>query len=76
MVETGAGRHQKTDPVDYGAGIIMNVRIGGYIKKGDVLAKVYSSSEEKALLAEKLLYNAFTISDTKSHAGKLILDII
>ena len=26
--------------------------------------------------AEKLLYNAFTISDTKSHAGKLILDII
>ena len=76
MVETGAGRHQKADPVDYGAGIIMNVRIGGYIKKGDVLAKVYSSSEEKALLAEKLLYNAFTISDTKSHAGKLILDII
>ena len=76
MVETGAGRHQKADPIDYGAGIIMNVRIGDYVKKGDVLAKVYSSSEEKALLAEKLLYKAFTISDTKVHAGKLILDII
>ncbi len=76
MVETGAGRHQKADPIDYGAGIIMNVRIGDYVKKGDVLAKVYSSSEEKALLAEKLLYKAFTNSDTKVHAGKLILDII
>ncbi len=75
-VETGAGRRVKSDLIDHGAGIIMNVRIGDYVKKGDRIAVVYSSSEEKCICAASLVEKAVKISDSKPTVPKLILDII
>lgn len=75
-LETGAGRVKKTDPIDFGAGIIMKVRIGDYIKEGGVLATVYSETDEKCASAEKLILSAINIKETKPEPGKLILDVI
>lgn len=75
-IETGAGRVKKSDPIDFGAGIIMKVRLGDKINKGDVLATVYSESDKKCASAEKLILSAINIKNTKPVPGKLILDII
>ncbi|MEA4815884.1 MAG: thymidine phosphorylase [Lachnospiraceae bacterium] len=75
-VETGAGRAKKGDAVDLGAGIIMKSRLGDYVKKGDVLAKIYSSGIEKCQSSARLLKQAITISDLKPEPKKLILDVI
>ena len=75
-LETGAGRASKSDKIDFGAGIIMKVRIGDYVHKGDMIAEIYSSSKEKCLSASKYLEQAVVINDKKPENPKLILDII
>lgn len=73
---TGAGRKTKNDKIDYGAGIVMNVRIGDKIKIKDVLATVYSSDPEKCHEAVKLLSDAITIKKSKPKEKGFIIDII
>ncbi len=75
-LETGAGRASKADSIDFGAGIIMTVRIGDTVKKGDPIAEIYSSSGEKCLSAAEYLKNAVTIKKEQPEKAKLILDII
>jgi pyrimidine-nucleoside phosphorylase len=76
FVETGAGRKTKEDSIDYGAGIIMKVRIGDKVLKGDVLAEVYAKSLEKAQSAKEYVQKAITIKEEQPKIGELILDII
>ena len=75
-LETGAGRASKSDKIDFGAGIIMKVRIGDYVHKGDIIAEIYSSSKDRCLSASKYLEQAIEINDKKPENPKLILDII
>ncbi|MBQ2753486.1 MAG: thymidine phosphorylase [Firmicutes bacterium] len=75
-IATGAGRVQKTDPLDLGAGIAMKVRLGDYIEKGGILAEVFAATEEKTEAAAKLISNAIVIKGEKNEPSKLILDII
>ena len=57
----GAGRATKDDAVDLTAGIILNRKVGDRVTKGDVLATLYSSSEEKLEDGERRLRSAFDI---------------
>ena len=75
-LETGAGRASKTDSIDFGSGIIMKVRIGDTVSKGDVIAEIYSATEEKCIYAGKYLKDAIEIKAEKPEQPKLILDII
>lgn len=75
-VETGAGRKEKSDIIDYGAGIIMKVRIGEYVSIGDTIATIFTSSHEKCKTSLFYLKQAICISENKPKAPKLILDII
>lgn len=75
-LETGAGRASKTDSIDFGSGIIMKARIGDTVSKGDVIAEIYSATEEKCISAGKYLKDAIEIKAEKPEQPKLILDII
>ena len=75
-LETGAGRASKADPIDFGAGIIMKVRIGDKVKKGDVIAEIYSATDEKCSSAAVYLSDAVEIRSETPRKPKLILDII
>lgn len=75
-LETGAGRASKEDSIDFGAGIVMKVRLGDSVKKGDVLAEIYSATMEKCASAQGYFKNAISIRDEKPAAPKLILDVI
>ena len=75
-VETGAGRRTKADILDYGAGLIMKVRLGEYVNEGNEIAEIFASSEEKSIAAQELLLSAIKTSSEKPSKEKLILDII
>ena len=75
-VETGAGRKTKADILDYGAGLIMKVRLGEYIKEGKEIAEIFASSEEKCITAQNIMLSAIKTSSEKPSKEKLILDII
>lgn len=68
----GAGRETKDSVIDFSAGIIINRKVGDYVKQGDLLATMYASKEELFGPAAKRYINALTISKEKPEETKLI----
>ena len=75
-VETGAGRYKKTDTLDYGAGLIMKVRLGDAVEEGQEIAEIFSSTEAKCKIAADLVLSAITIGKDKAQLPPLVLDIL
>lgn len=72
----GAGRIKKEDKIIYEVGIKINKKIGSYINKGEVIAKVYSNSLEKGTEALEKIKNCFEIVDKFVEKPKTILGIL
>lgn len=75
-LETGAGRKTKEDVIDPCAGIQMQVRIGDYVQKGQVLAIVCANEKDKCAHALEILKQAVEIGSEKPLQPKLIQEII
>jgi thymidine phosphorylase len=75
-VELGAGRMKKDDKIDPTAGIIFNYKIGDKIKKGDVIAEIFSNDKKDILNVEKKFIKLVGFSDKKIDPPKLIKTII
>lgn len=72
-VVLGAGRETKESRIDSKAGIRFYKKTGDAVKKGDVLATLYSSEEEKLKEAEKYLVKAFSFGKTRGNVMKEII---
>ena len=72
----GAGRLRKEDEIDFTAGIRMHVRIGNFVKEGDVLATLYGADSRRLEEAETILEAAIRISSEPVAPPKLIKEII
>ena len=70
----GAGRDKKTDNINYGAGIILNKKIGDKVTQGDCIMELYFDDVNEAKLndATKIAYEAIEISKIKPRKPKLI----
>lgn len=72
----GAGRESKEDSIDFSAGIVLNKKTGDAVKKGDVLATLYTDREGSIGNAEKMFLEALSISDTAPAPKPLVYKII
>lgn len=70
----GAGRAQKEDPIDYSAGIVLSVKPGDKVEKGEPLAVLYTNLPDSIEQAHQLLLDAITISDAPSEVKPLIYE--
>ena len=61
----GAGRETKESEIDFGAGIVLNKKVGDFVKCGEVIAVLYSENIEKCEDAENSLLKAIIISEVK-----------
>ncbi|MCD6323321.1 MAG: thymidine phosphorylase, partial [Clostridiales bacterium] len=68
----GAGRTKKTDPIDYSAGIRLIKKPGDNVKKGEVLATLYSDKKDLGKFAEEFM-SACDFSKGKPVIPPLIL---
>jgi pyrimidine-nucleoside phosphorylase len=75
-LELGAGRKTKEDKIDPSAGIIFNVKIGDYVKNGQTIAFLHTSSHNKVGIVEEILYNCIGYSDKMADRPRLIKEII
>ncbi|MBE6039091.1 MAG: pyrimidine-nucleoside phosphorylase [Anaerofustis stercorihominis] len=73
---SGAGRRVKEDVIDFSAGILFEKKVGAYVNKGDVIATVYSSYEDKAAAALERAKDAIIISDEKPEERPVVYKII
>ena len=75
-LNTGAGRAAKESPIDYSAGIIMHKKGGDTVKKGDVIAEVFSANIEKCIVSAEIIKNAVVISSERPEKRKLIYEVL
>ena len=68
----GAGRKTKESVIDSQAGIVLNLKTGDRVNKGDVLAVLYTNDSSSIVQAEEKLINAYVISDKQPAKTELI----
>jgi pyrimidine-nucleoside phosphorylase len=69
---SGAGRATKEDTIDLSAGIYLQKKVGDKVAKGEVLATVYGTDEEKVTRSVEEAEKAFEISDFEPEKQLLI----
>ena len=61
--DLGAGRWQKNDAIDPAAGLVMKVRLGDHVQKGDLLAVLHADKENAVPSVTRRMQDAITLSD-------------
>lgn len=69
----GAGRNKVGDKIDYSAGIFLNKKTGDRVEKGEVIATLFTNSEETLAKAEEILLSATVILEEQPLKRQLIL---
>ena len=72
----GAGRMKMDDPIDYGAGIVLEKKTGDYAAAGEILAWLHTNDETRLEDAEALFREALTWGDTQPEPQPLIYGIV
>ena len=75
-VELGAGRLTVTDKIDPKAGIIFYPKIGSKIKKGDVIAEIFTDKIDMVESVKQTLIESIKLTSKKVRKVKLIKGII
>ena len=75
-VVLGAGRKTKEDMIDYTAGIILEKKAGEEVKKGEVLARLYTNNAGSLDESERMLLSALKFSKEKPVTKPLIYDVM
>jgi len=68
----GAGRQKKSDVIDPAVGLVMDVRLGDFVKAGDSLATLYLNRRELAGDAVARMQQAIEIAQQKPELPPLI----
>ena len=72
----GAGRPDKDARIDSSAGVLIRRERGEYVKKGEVLATLYSQSRRRVENALAAAGGAFVLSDSPPEPKELVYKII
>ncbi len=72
--DLGAGRHKKTDRIDYAVGISLNKTIGDKVNKGEILGTIFYNKKVNDM--ENLFIDCFKIEKKKRNIKKIILKTI
>ncbi len=75
-LQLGGGRVTKESEIDLSVGLVLKKKPGDYVKKGESLATIHASSEDKAKAAEKALRACYTIGSEKPQESAFIKGIV
>lgn len=72
----GAGRQNKGDAIDYGAGLEFLHTVGDFVKQGEPVVRLYTKCEDPQSQLGDLTANLLWFSDKKPQAQKPIVQIL
>lgn len=72
----GGGRAKKTDNIDYGVGIVLEKKVGEFVKEGESLLTLHINNEAKVNDVIELLDTAYEYVDSEVKKEKLIAKVI
>ena len=72
----GGGRETKDSVIDLSAGIVLNKKVGDFVKENEPLARLYANDKVKLEAAKKRLAGAYSFSEESVPARPLIHGVI
>lgn len=72
----GAGRETKDDPIDYGAGLVLQKKTGDFVRTGETLAVLYANDRALFPKAREVFLESLTWTEKVPPKQLLILGII
>ncbi len=72
----GGGRETKESIIDLSVGIVLQKKVGDYVRKGDVIAYIHSNDTSRKSACEERLLNAYVIGDKPKEPVPIIYGII
>ena len=72
----GAGRETKEDELDLSAGIVLTKKVSDFVNEGETIAYMHYNKLDKIEGARDRFLKAYTISDEKVEAGKLVYGVV
>lgn len=72
----GGGRETKESMIDLSVGLVLQKKVGDYVKKGDVLAVLHANDKQKAKTATERFLQAYHFSAEKPEMKSFIREII
>ena len=72
----GAGRREKSDPVDHAVGIVCRRRRGDAVERGEALAEIHARDEASADEAAERLLGAYELADEPPAPQPVVLDTL
>lgn len=74
--DLGAGRIKKEDNIDKTAGIILNKKVGDFVKEGEILAYIHTNKEDIIENAKERLFKTYKIDEKEVNKKQNILKVI
>lgn len=72
----GAGRETKNSKIDLGSGIVLNKKVGDFVKIGEKIATIYTNNAKNKEEAKKIILEAYNIVKEKVNLQPLIKSIV
>lgn len=72
----GAGRSYLDQPLDYGAGIILEKKLGALIRRGAIIARLYSSDAGKLSRAKARFLEGLEIGDRAGKSRPVVSEVL
>lgn len=72
----GGGRETKESMIDLSVGILLEKKVGAYVKKGDVLAYLHANDRAKLDVAKERLLKAYRIGKEEKKEGPVIIGVV
>ena len=72
----GGGRNRMEDVIDFGAGIMLEKKVGDAVRQGEVLARLYASDPKKLAEGRAKFAEAVDIAGSRVSVPSLIKEII
>ncbi len=72
----GGGRETKDSVIDLSVGIVLEKKVGDYVKAGDVIAYIHANDAAKKMACKERLLRAYRIGTQKKEKGAVIYGIL
>lgn len=76
VMALGGGRETKESDIDLSVGVILNRKVGDFVKPGDCLATIYANDRKLAETAKQRVYSAYALSVEPVLRAPLIKGIV
>jgi thymidine phosphorylase len=75
-LELGGGRRTKDDAIDHAVGVVLHVKRGQKVARGQLVADVHARDEESAGRGVVAVADAYEIGDDAPHEPGILLDVV